>query len=329
MSRRPPPRPPRAPPVSRPPAEGWEPARTRPLRGRVVVVAGATRGGGRAIAVSLGLAGATVYVTGRSVVGRPATPGRPETIQETAELIRRGGGTAIPVRVDHTVEADVRRLFARVARDQGGRLDVLVNDVWGGDELTEWGKPPWRLSWKLGRTMVERGLMSHLLTVRYGVPLLVRRRRGLVVEVTDGDHQFYRGSLFYDLVKVSVIRLAFALHEEFREARLGGLSALAVTPGFLRSEAMLDRFGVREENWRDGISQAPHFNASETPYYLGRAVVALASDPHVAARSGQVLGTWDLARAYGFCDLDGRRPNWGRLFHREIARGADPPPGFR
>jgi NAD(P)-dependent dehydrogenase (short-subunit alcohol dehydrogenase family) len=295
----------------------------------VAVVAGGTRGGGRGIAVSLGLAGATVYVTGRSVPGRPATPGRRETIQETAEMIRRMGGHAIPVRVDHTDEAEVRRLFARVSREQSGRLDLLVNDIWGGDELTEWGAPPWKMSWPKGRTMLERGIFSHLTTLRHGVPLLVRRRRGIVFEVTDGDHMFYRGSLYYDLVKVSVIRLAFALHEEFREARLSRVSALAITPGFLRSETMLDRFGVTEENWTDGLGEARHFHASETPYYLGRAVVALASDPQVHARSGQVLATWDLARQYGFTDRNGTRPDWGKLFYGTIAKGSDPPPGFR
>jgi NAD(P)-dependent dehydrogenase (short-subunit alcohol dehydrogenase family) len=315
-------------PPSWPPNMDWDPARTRPLRGQVAVVAGATRGGGRGIAVSLGLAGATVYVTGRSVPGHPATAGRPETIHETAQMIRAAGGVAVPVRVDHTNEPEVRRLFARVAREQHGHLDILVNDVWGGDELTEWGRPPWTMSWALGRAMLERGIFSHLLTVLHGVPLLVRRRRGLVFEVTDGDHQYYRGSLFYDLVKVSAIRIAFALHEEFREARLSRVSALAVTPGFLRSEAMLDRFGVTEETWKDGVARAPHFYASETPYYLGRAVVALASDPRVHARSGQVLGTWDLARQYGFTDRNGTRPNWGKLFYGEIAKDADPPPGF-
>jgi len=308
-------------PVSRPPNIDWAPARSKPLRGQVAVVAGGTRGAGRAIAVSLGLAGATVYVTGRSVPGRPATKGRPETIQETSQIIRDFGGKAIAVRVDHTEEAQVRRLFERVQREQDGRLDILVNDIWGGEELTEWGKPPWEMSWKRGRTMLERAIFTHIITSRYGVPLMVRRKRGIVFEVTDGDHQLYRGSFYYDLVKVSVIRMALALHEEFEEAKLRKLSAIAVTPGFLRSEFMLDQFGVREENWRDGISKARHFFASETPYYLARGVVALAADPQVHKKSGKALGSWDLAREYGFTDRDGTQPNWGKIFYGEIVKG--------
>jgi NAD(P)-dependent dehydrogenase (short-subunit alcohol dehydrogenase family) len=311
----------RSAPASRSPEEGWAPARTKPLRGRVALVAGATRGAGRAIAVSLALAGAHVYATGRSTRGHPATPGRPETIDETVEMIRGLGGSATPVRVDHTDERQVRRLFERVAREQDGRLDILVNDIWGGEELTEWGKPPWEMSWKLGRTLLERAVFTHILTSRYGVPMMVRRRRGTVFEITDGDHQLYRGSLFYDLVKVSVIRLAFALHEEFEEAKLRRLSAIALTPGFLRSEFMLDRFGVTEANWRDGIDKARHFYASETPYYLGRTVVALAADPRVHRWSGKVLGTWTAARAYGFTDRDGTRPDWGKVFYGEIVKG--------
>jgi NAD(P)-dependent dehydrogenase (short-subunit alcohol dehydrogenase family) len=306
----------RGPAISQSPDQGWEPARTKPLRGRVAVVAGATRGAGRAIAVSLGLAGAKVYATGRSVRGRPATPGRSETIEETAAIIRAYGGTAVGWRVDHTVPAEVRRLAARIRRAEDGRLDVLVNDIWGGEELTEWGRPPWTMSWERGRTMLERAVFSHILTSRYLVPLMVARRRGLVVEVTDGAHLGYRGSLFYDLVKTSVIRLAVAYAAEFEEAGLRRLAAVAVTPGFLRSEFMLDQFGVREENWREAIPKVTHFYASETPYYLGRGVVALASDPGVRAKSGQVLGSWTLAREYGFTDRDGTRPNWGAVFAR-------------
>ena len=307
-------------PTSEPPEVNWPPSSTKPLRGQVAVVAGGTRGAGRAIAVSLGIAGATVYVTGRSTTSHLATAGRAETIQETAAIIRAAGGQAFPIRVDHTVEPEVRRLFHRIEREQSGRLDILVNDIWGGEELTEWGKPPWKMSWTLGRRMLERAVFTHLITSRYGVPLMVRRRKGLVLEVTDGDHQMYRGSLYYDLVKVSVIRLALALHEEFEEAKLRRLSAVAVTPGFLRSEFMLDQFDVKEENWREGLSRAPpYFRYSETPYYLARGVVALASDPTVHRFSGQVLGSWALAREYGFTDRDGTRPDWGKVFYSEIA----------
>jgi NAD(P)-dependent dehydrogenase (short-subunit alcohol dehydrogenase family) len=212
-------------------------------------------------------------------------------------------------------------LFARVGKEQRGRLDILVNDIWGGEELTEWGKPPWQMSWKVGRALLERAVFTHIITSRYGVPMMVRRRRGIVFEVTDGDHQLYRGSFYYDLAKVSVIRLALALHEEFVEARLKKLSAVAVTPGFLRSEFMLDQFGVTEANWRDAIPKARHFDASETPYFLGRTVVALASDPRVRRWSGKVLGSWTAAKEYGFQDLDGSRPDWGKVFYGEIAAG--------
>jgi NAD(P)-dependent dehydrogenase (short-subunit alcohol dehydrogenase family) len=308
-------------PISGPPDMGWKPARTKPLRGRVAVVAGGTRGAGRAIAVSLGLAGAFVYVTGRSVPGQLATPGRPETINETAQMIRHFGGTASSVRVDHSDESQVRRFFERVRREQHGRLDILVNDIWGGEELTEWGKPPWKMSWQLGRTMLERALFTHMITSRYGVPLMVRRKKGILFEVTDGDHQLYRGSLYYDLVKVSVIRFALAYHEEFEEAGLHRMSAVAVTPGFLRSEFMLDQFGVKEENWRDGLSRAtPHFRYSETPYFLARGVVGIASDPRRHRFSGKVVGSWTLAREYRLTDLDGTRPDWGKVFYGTIVK---------
>jgi len=264
--------------------------------------------------VSLGLAGATVYATGRSTRGHPATAGRPETIEETAEIVRQYGGRAYAVRVDHTVEDEVRRLVQRIARREHGRLDLLVNDIWGGEELVEWGKPPWTLSYRLGRTMLERALFSHILTSRYALPLMVKRKRGLVIEVTDGDHLGYRASFFYDLVKTTVIRFALAYHEEFEEAKLPRLSAVAVTPGFLRSEFMLDQFGVTEENWRDAAPRVRRFAASESPYFLGRAVVALATDPRVHAKSGKVFGSWTLAKEYGFTDRNGTRPDWGKAF---------------
>jgi NAD(P)-dependent dehydrogenase (short-subunit alcohol dehydrogenase family) len=303
-------------PVSGPPNEGWTLAHTKPLRGRVALVAGATRGAGRAIAVSLALAGAKVYATGRSVRGRPATPGRPETIDETVAILRSYGGSGVAVRVDHTDPAQVRRLVNRIRRAESGRIDLLVNDIWGGEELTEWGRPPWTMSWERGRTMIERAVFSHMITSRYVVPLMVRRRRGLVIGVTDGAHSEYRGSFFYDFVKSSVIRMAVAYASEFDEAKLSRVTALTVTPGFLRSEYMLDQFGVREENWRDAIPKARHFYASETPYFLGRAVAHLAADPNVHALAGRVIGSWTLARRYRFTDRDGTRPNWGKVFGR-------------
>ena len=289
----------------------------KPLQGQVALVAGATRGAGRAIAMMLGEAGATVYCTGRSVRGRPATGTRPETIEETAELVDKRGGRGIAVRVDHTVEAEVAALCEQLKREQG-RLDVLVNDVWGGDELTEFGQPFWKLAPDKGRLMLERGIFSHILTSRYAVPLMLERDRGLIVEITDGDSFGYRGNLYYDLVKLSVIRLAFAMSRELK--RHPKLTALAVTPGFLRSEAMLELFGVTEANWRDGAAREPHFIASETPFYVGRAVAALAADPNVASKAGRVFSSWQLAREYGFKDEDGRQPDWGRYFQETFGR---------
>jgi NAD(P)-dependent dehydrogenase (short-subunit alcohol dehydrogenase family) len=265
----------------------------------------------------LGEAGATVYCTGRSVRGRPATGTRPETIEETAELVGKRGGRGIAVRVDHTVESEVAALCEQLKREQG-RLDVLVNDIWGGDELTEFGQPFWKLAPDKGRLMLERGIFSHILTSRYAVPLMLERDRGLIVEITDGDSFGYRGNLYYDLVKLSVIRLAFAMSRELK--RHPKLTALAVTPGFLRSEAMLELFGVTEANWRDGATKEPHFIASETPFYVGRAVAALAADPNVASKAGRVFSSWQLAREYGFKDEDGRQPDWGRYFQETFGR---------
>lgn len=285
------------------------------LRGKIAVVAGGTRGAGRGISVSLGAAGATVYVTGRSSRGGPATDGRPETIEETAELVQAQGGVGIPVRVDHTVPGEVQALFERVARVQDGRLDILVNDIWGGDALSEWGKPFWEQSLPNGLLMQERAVFSHLITSYYGAPLMVARGSGLIVEITDGTDYAYRGNLFYSLAKVSNIHVAAAMAEDLRPH---GVTALAVTPGFLRSEAMLDHFGVTEDTWRDGARQDPHFIASETPYYIGRAIAALASDPSVADKSGTTLSSWGLAHEYGLTDLDGTQPDWGRYFAEHV-----------
>ncbi|HEY5599598.1 MAG TPA: SDR family oxidoreductase [Candidatus Manganitrophaceae bacterium] len=298
----------------------------KPLQGKVAVVAGATRGAGRGIACMLGEAGATVYCTGRSSRGktaaRPSGTGspfdlahRPETIEETAEKVTERGGVGISARVDHTIEDQVKALFERVKAEQG-RLDLLVNDVWGGDELTEWGKPFWELSLQKGELMLQRAVYSHIITIRYAAPLMIERGEGLIVEITDGDDFRYRGNLFYDLVKISVIRLAYAMSEELRPRHI---TALAVTPGFLRSEAMLDYFGVTEANWREGAKKDPHFIASETPFYIGRAVAALASDPEASKKSGKLFSSWNLALEYGFTDIDGRQPNWGKHFEENIA----------
>ena len=267
----------------------------QPLSNQVAVVAGATRGAGRGIARMLGAAGATVYCTGRSVRGRPATPGRPETIEETAALVTAEGGRGIAVRTDHTVESGVEQIFARV-RAEAGRLDVLVNDVWGGDALTEWGSPFWELTIAQGQQMLERAVHSHIITSRHGAPLMIERDAGLIVEVTDGDTLAYRGNLFYDLAKNVVIRLAHAMAADFHAHRV---TALAITPGFLRSETVLDTFGVTEANWRDAIEKDPYFAESETPCLVGRAVAALAADPNVGTKSGGLFSTWALSKEYG------------------------------
>ena len=283
-----------------------------PLEGKVAVVAGATRGAGRGIARALGEAGAVVYCTGRSVRGNPATPSRPETIDETAEMIDAAGGTAHAVRVDHADEEQVAALFERVGQEQQ-RLDILVNDIWGGEDLTEFGKTFWEVSLDKGFRMLRQAIDTHIVTSRYGVPLLLESGGGLIVEVTDGNSFGYRGNLFYDLVKSSVIRLAFGMAYELRRRNV---TAVAITPGFLRSEAMLEHFGVTEANWEEGAKKDPNFAASESPLFVGRAIAALAADSEVFKKSGRVLASWDLAEEYGFTDADGRRPHWGKHFEK-------------
>ncbi|MEU9131517.1 SDR family oxidoreductase [Kitasatospora sp. NPDC048540] len=279
----------------------------RPLAGRVALVAGGTRGGGRGIAVELGAAGATVYVTGRSSGALRSELGRPETVEETAALVSAAGGTGIAVRCDHSSPAEVEALVGRIAADQDGRLDVLVNSVWGGDPLTDWEHPLWEQDLETGLRLLRQAVETHVITSRFALPLLVARRSGLVVEVTDGNTARYRGSFFYDLAKSAVIRLAVAQAAELRPF---GVAAVALTPGFLRSEAMLEHFGVTEATWRDGIAADPDFAHSESPAYLGRAVAALAADPEVMARTGRALATWGLYREYGFTDADGSQPDF-------------------
>jgi len=287
----------------------------RPLRGTIALVAGATRGTGRGIARALGEAGATVYCTGRSVRGQPATAGRNETIEETADLVTAAGGQGIAVRVDHTIPDEVHALVDRVRADHGA-LDLLVNDVWGGDDLTQWGKSLWEHSLDDGLLMQRRAVHSHIITSHFAIPLMLDRSGALIVEVTDGIGPGYRGNVFYDLAKVSVIRLAVALAYELRNR---GVTAVAVTPGFLRSERMLDLFGVTEANWRDHIARDPHWSESETPLFVGRCIAALAADPQHWRMSGRALASWDLAEQYAIDDADGRRPHWGRY----IAAQAD------
>jgi NAD(P)-dependent dehydrogenase (short-subunit alcohol dehydrogenase family) len=292
---------------------------TQPLEGKIAVVAGATRGAGRGIARMLGEAGATVYCSGRSVAGRPATGNRPETIDETAQLVTAAGGRGIAVQTDHLQADQVERLFGRV-KQEAGRLDILVNDIWGGDDLTEWGTPFWKLDPVKGFAILESAIKTHILTSRFGVPLMIEQKSGLVVEVTDGDHAGYRSVLYYDLAKMAAIRLAYDMAEDLADT---GVTALAVTPGFLRSEAMLERFGVTEANWRE--AKVDGFQASETPCFVGRAIAALAADPHVHRKAGGAYASWTLSDEYGFIDIDGGRPHWGRFMlgrtHEILDRG--------
>lgn len=298
------------------------------LAGRVAVVAGGTRGGGRGIAVELGSAGATVYVTGRSVPGAPATPGRPETITETAELVDQAGGLGIAVQVDHTDPAQVANFFERLANEQQGRLDILVNDVWGGDALTAWGQRFWEHDLADGLAMQQRGVHSHIITSHAGAQLMVELGAGVIFEISDGVDDRYRGNLYYDLTKVSTNRLALAMAHDLHGT---GVNALAVTPGFMRSEAVLEHFGLRETDWRDTSNQqwvAAGGLFSETPRYLGRAVAALAADPEVAERGGQALTAGNVARHYGFTDVDGRQPDMHAALKHLFDVGAwpEPPP---
>ncbi|MDZ4764349.1 MAG: SDR family oxidoreductase [Chloroflexota bacterium] len=289
------------------------------LHGKIAVVAGATRGAGRAIALALGAAGAMVYATGRSTRGNPSDIARAETIDETAEIIQARGGRATAVRVDHTDGDAVRGLFERVNHEHG-RLDILINDIWGGEALFDMSQSFWEHSLSKGLMMIERGIFTHIITSYYAAPLLIASGGGLIIEVTDGDNADYRGNLYYDFVKTGVIRLALAQSHELKDK---GVTALALTPGFLRSEQMLDYFGVTEANWRDAVAKEPYFAESETPYFIGQAVVALAADPNVAAKTGQALATWNLAEEYGFDDYDGRRPHWRHFFEAMQAERQD------
>ena len=285
---------------------------TKPLQGKIAVVAGATRGAGRAIAVTLGAVGATVYCTGRSIRGQASDLNRPETIEDTADMINARGGRGIPVQVDHTREEQVKALFERIKQEQQGRLHILVNDIWGGERLTDFESTYWRHSLADGLLMQERAVISHMITSYYGTPLLIENPGGLIIEVTDGVDYRYRGNLYYSLAKISVIHLAAAMAEELRPYHT---AAIAVTPGFLRSEEMLDHFGVTEQNWQDavhsGLPHAEHFDKSETPYLLAQGIATLAADPDIMSKSGRTLASWDLSDEYGFADVDGRKPHWG------------------
>ena len=282
----------------------------KPLMDQVAVVAGATRGAGRGIARALGEAGATVYCTGRSVRGNPSPYKRPETIEETADMVTAAGGTGIAVRVDHTIEAEVRALFQRVQRERK-RLDVLVSSIAGEDPLLGGWTTFWKTDLQNATVALTQSLLSHLMTAKHAAPLMIKQKRGLIVEVTEGDMLFGAGNAVSGVVKSSLKAFAVAMAGELHQH---GVAAIAITPGFLRSESMLQHFDVTEENWRDGGRKDKHFLESETPMFLGRAVAALAADPNVMARSGDILSSWEVARDYGICDVDGRRPDWGTYF---------------
>jgi NAD(P)-dependent dehydrogenase (short-subunit alcohol dehydrogenase family) len=297
----------------------------QPLEGKVALVAGGTRGAGRGIAVELGAAGATVYVTGRTTRTQPSEYARPETIEETADLVSAAGGRGVALRVDHLVPEEVQGLVERI-RAEAGRLDVLVNDIWGGEKLAEWDAPVWKHDLRNGLRLLHLGIDTHLITAHYALPLLIERPGGLLVEVTDGTAEYnadhYRLSPFYDLAKVGVTRMAWAHAKDLAPY---GATAVSLTPGWLRSEMMLDGFGVTEATWRDATARVPHFVISETPRFVGRAVVALAADPDRARWNGQSLSSGGLAQVYGFADLDGSRPDaWRYLLEvQETGKPAD------
>lgn len=289
------------------------------LKNKVALVAGATRGAGRGIATELGAAGAIVYVTGRTTRTQRSEYNRSETIEETADLVNQVGGCGIPIQVDHLDPAQVQALVARIENEQG-RLDILVNDI-GGEYLVEFNKPVWELSLR-GLRMLRLAIDTHIITSHSALPLLIKNPGGLVVEITDGTAEYnsenYRLSLFYDLAKTSVIRMAWALAQELQPHLC---TAVALTPGWLRSEIMLDSFGVSEANWQDATAKEPHFVISETPRYIGRAVACLAGDANVARWSGQSLSSSQLAKVYGFTDLDGSQPDAWRYICEVQAAG--------
>jgi NAD(P)-dependent dehydrogenase (short-subunit alcohol dehydrogenase family) len=299
------------------------------LTGRVALVAGATRGAGRGIAVALGEAGAIVYCTGRSTRERRSEYDRPETIEQTAALVSAAGGTGIAVAVDHLEAGEVEALVQRIDAEQG-QLHVLVNDIWGGERMFEWNTPVWEHDLDKGLRLLRLAIDTHLITSHFALRLLIRQRGGLVVEVTDGTRDYndanYRNSTFYDLAKAAPIRLAFTLGEELAPH---GCTAVALTPGWLRSEMMLEAFGVTEDNWRD--APQPHFAAiSESPRFVGRAVAALAADPQLERRNGGSFSSGGLAREFGFTDLDGSQPDcWRYMVEvQDAGRPADPT-GYR
>jgi NAD(P)-dependent dehydrogenase (short-subunit alcohol dehydrogenase family) len=288
----------------------------KPLANKVALVAGATRGAGRAIACMLGEQGATVYCSGRTTRAQRSPINRAENIDDTADLVTQYGGKGIAVQCDHMQPTQVQALIDRIEQEQG-KLDILVNDVWGGEHLVTFGEPFWEIKLENGFQMLHTAVDTHIITSHCAIPLMIKNadKPCLIVEVTDGDTQAYRGSLFYDLSKISVIRLALAQAEELKPHHI---AAVAITPGFLRSEQMLDFFGVSEANWRDAVAKEPHFIASETPFFVGRAVAHLAMDANIMQKTGGAYSSWGLSEEYGFTDINGDKPHWGRYFKENV-----------
>ncbi len=281
----------------------------KPLTAHIAVVAGATRGAGRGIARALAEAGAMVYCTGRSVRGNPSPYKRPETIDETVEMITASGGTAVAVRVDHTVEPEVAALFGRIAREHD-RLDILVNSIAGEEPMMGQWCSFWKTNLTSGDAVLRQSLLSHIITSKQAAPIMMKRRRGLIVEVTENDILTAGGNPLSQTVKLALKGLALNMAAELKPY---GVAAISITPGYLRSEAMLERMGVTEANWRQAGKSNKNFLESESPLFVGRAVAALAADRSILRRSGQLCSSWELAREYDFTDEDGRRPDWGAL----------------
>lgn len=277
------------------------------LKGKSAVVTGATRGAGRGIAIELGAAGATVYCTGRSIRGNLAGE-RQETIEETAELVTEAGGVGIPVRVDHTVPHEVKALFEKVKAEQGGTLDILVNNVWGGDALTDWGVPFWEHSLPNGLHVLEQGVFTHLIATHYAAPLLLANGQGLIATTVDGEC----GPLYFNMAKNSVEKMTRLMAVDLKPHHV---TVIALGPGYMRSEKILADLAASGQDWRNTPDK--HLAASESTRYAGRAVVALASDPKVLCKTGTGIHTGDAAEEYGFTDIDGTRPHWSRFWESQ------------